>query len=59
LDTVLPMGKLILPVLNFIVSVLLLAVTDVVTGALVTSVLFNVGVLSGATRLQFWSAGAA
>jgi membrane protein len=59
LDTVLPMGKLILPVLNFIVSVLLLAIlfgaiykvlpdrslqwTDVVTGALITSVLFNVG----------------
>jgi membrane protein len=59
LDTVLPMGKLILPVLNFVVSVLLLAIlfgaiykvlpdrslqwTDVVTGALVTSVLFNVG----------------
>ena len=59
LDTVLPMGKLILPVLNFVVSVLLLAIlfgaiykvlpdrslqwTDVVTGALITSVLFNVG----------------
>jgi membrane protein len=59
LDTVLPMGKLILPVLNFVISVLLLAIlfgaiykvlpdrilqwTDVVTGALVTSVLFNVG----------------
>ena len=59
LDTVLPMGKLILPVLNFAVSVLLLAIlfgaiykvlpdrtlqwTDVVTGALITSVLFNVG----------------
>ena len=59
LDTVLPMGKLILPVLNFAVSVLLLAIlfgaiykvlpdrtlqwTDVVSGALITSVLFNVG----------------
>ena len=59
LDTALPMGKLILPVLNFVVSVLLLAIlfgaiykvlpdrslqwTDVVTGALITSVLFNVG----------------
>jgi membrane protein len=59
LDTALPMGKLILPVLNFVVSVLLLAIlfgaiykvlpdrslqwTDVVTGALITSVLFNIG----------------
>ena len=59
LDTVLPMGKLILPMLNFAVSVLLLAIlfgaiykvlpdrtlqwTDVVTGALITSVLFNIG----------------
>jgi membrane protein len=59
LDTVLPMGKLILPVLNFVVSVLLLAIlfgaiykvlpdrslqwTDVVTGALITSVLSTSG----------------
>ena len=59
LDTALPMGNLILPVLNFVVSVLLLAIlfgaiykvlpdrslqwNDVVTGALITSVLFNVG----------------
>ena len=59
LDIVLPMGKLILPMLNFAVSVLLLAIlfgaiykvlpdrtlqwTDVVTGALITSVLFNIG----------------
>jgi membrane protein len=59
LDTVLPMGKLILPVLNFVVSLVLLGVlfgaiykvlpdrslqwNDVVTGALITSVLFNIG----------------
>jgi membrane protein len=59
LDTVLPMGNLILPVLNFLVSVVLLGVlfgaiykilpdrslqwSDVVTGALITSVLFNIG----------------
>jgi membrane protein len=59
LDTVLPMGKLILPVLNFVVSVVLLGIlfgaiykmlpdrslqwNDVVVGALITSVLFNIG----------------
>jgi membrane protein len=59
LDTVLPMGKLILPVLNFVVSLVLFGVlfgaiykvlpdrslqwNDVVTGALITSVLFNIG----------------
>jgi membrane protein len=59
LDTVLPMGKLILPILNFVVSVGLLGIlfgaiykvlpdrslqwNDVVTGALITSVLFNIG----------------
>ena len=59
LDTVLPLGKLILPALNFVVSTVLLAVlfgaiykvlpdrslqwNDVVIGALVTSVLFNIG----------------
>lgn len=59
LDTVLPLGKLILPALNFVVSIVLLAVlfgaiykilpdrslqwNDVVIGALVTSVLFNIG----------------
>ena len=61
LDAVLPMGKLILPVLNFVVSVVLLGVlfgaiykvlpdrslqwNDVVIGALITSVLFNIGKL--------------
>lgn len=59
LDTVLPMGKLILPALNFVVSLALLGVLfgaiykvlpdrslqwkDVVIGALITSVLFNIG----------------
>ena len=59
LDTVLPMGKLVLPVLNFVVSVVLLAIlfgaiykllpdrslqwNDVIIGALITSVLFNIG----------------
>jgi membrane protein len=59
LDTVLPMGKLILPALNFVVSVVLLAIlfgaiykmlpdrslqwNDVIIGALITSVLFNIG----------------
>jgi membrane protein len=59
LDTVLPMGKLILPVLNFVVSVVLLGIlfgaiykmlpdrslqwNDVIIGALITSVLFNIG----------------
>jgi membrane protein len=59
LDTVLPMGKLALPALNFVVSVVLLGFlfgaiykvlpdrslqwNDVVIGALVTSVLFNIG----------------
>jgi membrane protein len=59
LDTVLPLGKLILPALNFVVSIVLLAVlfgaiykvlpdrslqwNDVVIGALVTSVLFSIG----------------
>ena len=59
LDTVLPMGKLILPALNFVVSLVLLGVLfgaiykvlpdrslqwkDVVIGALITSVLFNIG----------------
>jgi membrane protein len=59
LDTVLPSGKLILPVLNFVVSVVLLGIlfgaiykmlpdrslqwNDVVVGALITSVLFNIG----------------
>ena len=59
LDTVLPMGKLILPALNFFVSLVLLGVLfgaiykvlpdrslqwkDVVIGALITSVLFNIG----------------
>jgi membrane protein len=59
LDTVLPMGKLILPALNFFVSLVLLGVLfgaiykvlpdrslqwkDVVIGALMTSVLFNIG----------------
>lgn len=59
LDTVLPMGKLILSALNFVVSLVLLGVLfgaiykvlpdrslqwkDVVIGALITSVLFNIG----------------
>lgn len=59
LDTVLPMGKLILPGLNFVVSVVLLGVlfgaiykvlpdrslqwNDVIVGAAITSVLFNIG----------------
>jgi membrane protein len=59
LDTVLPMGKLILPGLNFVVSVVLLGVlfgaiykvlpdrslqwNDVIVGAVITSVLFNIG----------------
>jgi membrane protein len=59
LDTVLPMGKLILPVLNLVVSVVLLGIlfgaiykmlpdrslqwNDVIIGALITSVLFNIG----------------
>ena len=53
------MGKLILPVLNFVVSVVLLGIlfgaiykilpdrslqwNDVIIGALITSVLFNIG----------------
>jgi membrane protein len=56
---VLPLGKLILPALNFVVSVVLLGIlfgaiykmlpdrslqwNDVVVGALITSVLFNIG----------------
>jgi len=59
LDIVLPMGKLILPAVNFVVSLALLSVlfgaiykvlpdrslqwNDVVIGALITSVLFNTG----------------
>jgi len=59
LDTVLPSGKLILPALNFVVSVVLLGIlfgaiykmlpdrslqwNDVIIGALITSVLFNIG----------------
>jgi membrane protein len=59
LDLVLPMGKLVLPALNFVVSLVLFGVlfgaiykvlpdrslqwTDVVIGALITSVLFNTG----------------
>ena len=59
LDTVLPTGKLILPILNFVVSFVLLGLLfgaiykilpdrslqwkDVVIGAVVTSVLFNIG----------------
>lgn len=59
LDTVFPTGKLILPALNFVVSLALLAVLfaaiykvlpdrqlqwrDVITGAAVTSVLFTIG----------------
>jgi len=59
LDTVLPMGKLVLPALNFVISVVLLAIlfgaiykllpdrslqwNDVIIGALITSVLFNIG----------------
>jgi len=59
LDTVLPMGKLVLPALNFVISAVLLAIlfgaiykllpdrslqwNDVIIGALITSVLFNIG----------------
>jgi membrane protein len=59
LDTVFPNGKLILPLLNFVVSLILLAVLfaavykvlpdrhlqwrDVIIGAVVTSVLFTIG----------------
>src|SRR5689334_4076920 len=59
LDTFLPMGKLVLPALNFVISVVLLAIlfgaiykllpdrslqwNDVIIGALITSVLFNIG----------------
>jgi len=59
LDTVLLMGKLVLPALNFVISVVLLAIlfgaiykllpdrslqwNDVIIGALITSVLFNIG----------------
>ena len=59
LDTVLPMGKLFLPALNFVVSLVLFGVlfgaiykvlpdrslqwNDVLTGALTTSLLFNIG----------------
>ena len=59
LDSVLPMGKLVLPFLNFVVSVVLLAIlfgaiykmlpdrslqwNDVIIGALITSILFNIG----------------
>ena len=59
LDTVLPLGKLILPALNFVVSIVLLGILfgaiykmlpdrslqwkDVIIGALITSVLFNIG----------------
>ena len=59
LDAFMPMGKIVLPALNFIVSLVLLGVlfgaiykvlpdrslhwNDVVIGALITSVLFNVG----------------
>lgn len=59
LDAFMPMGKMVLPALNFVVSLLLLGVlfgaiykvlpdrslqwTDVVIGALITSVLFNTG----------------
>ena len=59
LDTVLPLGKLILPALNFVVSIVLLGIlfgaiykmlpdrslqwNDVIIGALITSVLFNIG----------------
>jgi membrane protein len=59
LDTALPTGKLILPILNFVVSFVLLGLLfgaiykilpdrslqwkDVVIGAVVTSVLFNIG----------------
>jgi len=59
LDTVLPMGKLVLPALNFVISVVLLAIlfgaiykmlpdrslqwNDVIIGALITSILFNIG----------------
>jgi len=56
---VLPLGKLILPALNFVVSIVLLGIlfgaiykmlpdrilqwNDVIIGALITSVLFNIG----------------
>jgi len=59
LDTALPTGKLILPILNFVVSFVLLGLLfgaiykilpdrtlqwkDVVIGAVVTSILFNIG----------------
>ena len=59
LDSILPVGKLILPMLNFTVSLLLLAILfaaiykvlpdrrlqwrDVIVGAVVTAVLFTVG----------------
>ena len=59
LDAVLPMGKLIFPIINFVVSVVLLGIlfgaiykmlpdrslqwNDVIIGALITSVLFNIG----------------
>jgi membrane protein len=59
LDAFMPMGKMVLPALNFVVSLLLLGVlfgaiykvlpdrslqwTDVVIGALITSALFNTG----------------
>jgi membrane protein len=59
LDTALPTGKLILPILNFVVSFVLLGILfgaiykilpdrslqwkDVVIGAVVTSILFNIG----------------
>jgi membrane protein len=59
LDSVMPMGKIILPALNFVVSIVILGVlfgaiykmlpdrtlrwNDVVVGALITSVLFNIG----------------
>jgi membrane protein len=59
LDAVLPMGKLIFPIINFVVSVVLLGIlfgaiykmlpdrslqwNDVIIGALITSILFNIG----------------
>jgi membrane protein len=59
LDSIVPIGKLILPILNFIVSMLLLSVLfsaiykvlpdrrlqwrDVIVGALVTAILFTIG----------------
>ena len=59
LDSILPIGKLILPILNFTVSLLLLAILfaaiykvlpdrrlqwrDVIVGAIVTAVLFTIG----------------